>query len=79
MLRPALIIVIVSICKNENGDVMSDAGNYRPVFLGTIISKPFERYVILHFTICCQHCQPVWLEADAEIRVFFLNRFYHIV
>jgi len=33
--------VIVPICKNKNGDI-SDAGNYRPVSLATIISKLFE-------------------------------------
>ena len=37
--------VIVSICKNKNGNI-SDAGNYRPVFLATIISKLFEHYIL---------------------------------
>ena len=34
--------VIVTICKNKNGNI-SDAGNYRPVSLATIISKLYER------------------------------------
>jgi len=33
--------VIVPICKNKNGDI-SDAGNYRPVSIATIISKLLE-------------------------------------
>jgi len=33
--------VIVPICKNKNGNI-SDAGNYRPIYLATIISKLFE-------------------------------------
>jgi len=37
--------VIVPICKNKNGSV-SDAGNYRPVSLATIISKLFEHYIL---------------------------------
>jgi len=37
--------VIVPICKNENGNT-SDAGNYRPVSLATIISKLFEHYIL---------------------------------
>jgi len=37
---------IISICKNKNGDI-SDAMNYRPVSLATIISKLFD----LHLTI----------------------------
>ena len=37
--------VIVPICKNKNGNI-SDAGNYRPVSLATIISKLFEDYVL---------------------------------
>ena len=36
--------VIVPICKNKNGNI-SDAGNYRPVSLATIISKLFEHYI----------------------------------
>ena len=32
------------ICKDKNGDI-SDARNYRPVSLATIISKLFERYI----------------------------------
>jgi len=38
--------VIVPNCKNKNGNV-SDAGNYRPVSLATIISKLFEHYILL--------------------------------
>jgi len=37
--------VIVPICKNKNGNI-SDAGNYRPVSLATIISKLFEHYIL---------------------------------
>ena len=37
--------VIVPICKNKNGNV-SDAGNYRPVSLATIISKLYEHYIL---------------------------------
>ena len=37
--------IIVSICKNKNGNI-SDAGNYRPVSLATIISKLFEHYIL---------------------------------
>ena len=37
--------VIVPICKNKNGDI-SDAGNYRPVSLATIISKLSEHYIL---------------------------------
>jgi len=37
--------VIVPICKNKNGNI-SDAGNYRPVSLVTIISKLFEHYIL---------------------------------
>ena len=37
--------VIVPICKNKNGNI-SDAGNCRPVFLVTIISKLFEHYIL---------------------------------
>jgi len=36
--------VIVPICKNKNENI-SDAGNYRPVSLATIISKLFEHYL----------------------------------
>jgi len=37
--------VIVPICKNKNGNI-SDAGNYRPVSLATIISKLYEYYIL---------------------------------
>jgi len=37
--------VIAPICKNRNGDI-SDAENYRPVSLATIISKLFEHYIL---------------------------------
>jgi len=37
--------VIVLICKNKNGNI-SDAGNYRPASLATIISKLFEHYIL---------------------------------
>jgi len=37
--------VIVPICKNKNGNI-SDAGNYRPVSLATIIFKLFEHYIL---------------------------------
>jgi len=37
--------VIVPICNNKSGDI-SDAGNYRPVSLETIISKLFEHYIL---------------------------------
>jgi len=37
--------VIVPIYKNKNGNI-SDAGNYRPVSLATIISKLFEYYIL---------------------------------
>ena len=37
--------VIVNIYKNKNGDI-SDAGNYRPVSLATIVSKLFEHYIL---------------------------------
>ena len=37
--------VIVPICKNKNGNI-SDAENYRPVSLATIISKLFEHYIL---------------------------------
>jgi len=37
--------VIVPIFKYKNGDI-SDDGNYRPVFLATIISKLFEHYIL---------------------------------
>ena len=37
--------VIVPICKNKNGNI-SDAGNYRPVSLATIISKLFKHYIL---------------------------------
>ena len=37
--------VIVPICKNKNGNI-SDAGNYRPVSLVTIISKLYEHYIL---------------------------------
>ena len=37
--------VIVPICKNKNGNI-SDAVNYRPVSLATIISKLFEHYIL---------------------------------
>ena len=37
--------VIVPICKNKNGNI-SDAWNYRPVSLATIISKLFEHYIL---------------------------------
>jgi len=36
--------VIIPIYKNKNGDA-SDAGNYWPVSLEIIISKPFEQYI----------------------------------
>ena len=37
--------VVVPICKNKNGNI-SDAENYRPVSLATIISKLFEHYIL---------------------------------
>jgi len=37
--------VIVPICKNKNGN-LSDAGNFMPVSLATIISKLFELYIL---------------------------------
>ena len=37
--------VIVPICKNKNGNI-SDAGNYKPVSLATIISKLFEHNIL---------------------------------
>ena len=37
--------VIVPICKNKNGNI-TDAVNYRPVSLATIISKLFEHYIL---------------------------------
>jgi len=37
--------VTAPICKNRNGNI-SDAGNYRPVSLATIISKLFEQYIL---------------------------------
>ena len=37
--------VIAPICKNKNGNI-SDAGNYRPVSLATIISKLFELNIL---------------------------------
>jgi len=37
--------VIVPICKNKNGNI-SDAENYRPGSLATIISKLFEHYML---------------------------------
>jgi len=37
--------VIVPSCKNKNGNI-SDAGNYRPVCLATIISKLCEHYIL---------------------------------
>jgi len=43
--REGMQIVIVPICKNKNGD-KSDAGNYRPVSLATIISKLFQHYIL---------------------------------
>jgi len=45
--------VIVPICKNKNGN-KSDAGNYRPVSLATIISKLFRaRGSPEPILICC--------------------------
>jgi len=40
---------VVPICKNKNGDI-SDAGNYRPVSLATIISNVFEHYILSWIT-----------------------------
>ena len=37
--------VIVPICKNENGNI-SDAGNYKPVSLATIIPKLYEHHIL---------------------------------
>jgi len=37
--------VIVPIYKNKNGE-MSDAGNYRSVFLASTVSKLFENYIL---------------------------------
>jgi len=37
--------VIVPICKNTNGDI-STAGDYKPIFLATSISKLFEHYIL---------------------------------
>ena len=37
--------VIAPICKNKIGNI-SDAGNYRPVSLATIISKLYEHYIV---------------------------------
>jgi len=37
--------VIVPICKNKNEDI-TDAGNYRPASLATIIFKSFQHYIL---------------------------------
>jgi len=36
---------LVHICKNKNGNI-SDASNYRPVAVATVVSKLFEHFVL---------------------------------
>ena len=68
--------VIVPICKNNIGNI-SDAGNYRPVSLATIISKLFEHYILSCIS-------PLLATRDnqfrfkpkhgTDVRIFYLNR-----
>ena len=50
--------VIVPICKNKNGNI-SDAGNYRPVSLATIISKLYKHYILSCIS-------PLWATTDNQ-------------
>jgi len=73
--------VIVPICKNKNGNI-SDAGNYRPISLATIIFKLFE-----HYTLSC--ISPLLATTDnqfgfkpkhdTEMCIFYLNRLSYYV
>jgi len=71
---------IILICKNKNEDI-SDAGNYRPVSLGTIISKLFE-----HILSCISPLLSTTdnqfgfkLKHDTDMCIFYLNRLCHIM
>ena len=46
-MQTVIVPININICKNKNGNNnISDAGNYRPVSLATIIFKLYEHYIL---------------------------------